>query len=453
MARVSILLIVVALIGGTIGCAQPAPTAQYNLTISSTDGGSVTTPGEGTFSYDEVTVVNLVAEPDEGYQFANWTGDVTTIGNVNDAITIITTNDSYEVTANFALESLEIRDWHGLNAIRNNLGGSYTLMNDLDSTTAGYEELASEMANEGEGWEPIGTFDEPFTGALDGRTHEIRNFSAQRSGQDWVGLFGCIGRGGIVEDLELANVVVVGNSYVGCLAGQVYCGTVEGCQCTGSVAGGWSAGGLVGLNGQGTIRDAYSTCSVSGRHGVGGLVGTHFVGTVSNSYSTGNVSGEDDVGGLVGKNGGTVSCSYSTGSVSGSVRVGGLAGSNGLATVTDCYASGSVAGGQFTGGLIGYNGAAIARCYSVGGVQGGSFVGGLVGFGDATTSFWDAETSGCAESDGGTGKNSSEMRDILTFSRLSWHIVAVVHGETNKDYIWNIIDGQTYPFLSWEPVS
>ena len=45
------------------------------------------------------------------------------------------------------------------------------------------------------------------------------------------------------------------------------------------------------------------------------------------------------------------------------------------------------------------------------------------------------------------------MRDILTFSRLSWDIVAVVDGEVNEDYTWNIIDGQTYPFLSWQAVS
>jgi branched-chain amino acid transport system substrate-binding protein len=94
------LAVMLALSVGLIGCGgEQIP--DYSLTISSTEGGSVTTPGEGTFSYDEVTVVSLVAEPDEGYQFVQWTGDVTTIGNVNAAITIITTNDDYEITANF----------------------------------------------------------------------------------------------------------------------------------------------------------------------------------------------------------------------------------------------------------------------------------------------------------------------------------------------------------------
>ncbi len=53
--------------------------------------------------------------------------------------------------------NLEIRTWYDLNAIWNNLAGHHTLMNDLDSTTPGYEELASARANQGKGWQPIGT--------------------------------------------------------------------------------------------------------------------------------------------------------------------------------------------------------------------------------------------------------------------------------------------------------
>jgi hypothetical protein len=74
---------------------------EYALTISSTAGGSVAEPGEGTFTYDEVTVVDLVAEPEEGYRFINWTGDVGTIADVEDATTTITMEDDYEITANF----------------------------------------------------------------------------------------------------------------------------------------------------------------------------------------------------------------------------------------------------------------------------------------------------------------------------------------------------------------
>jgi hypothetical protein len=73
----------------------------YNITISSTEGGSVTTPGEGTFVYNEGTVLDLAAEADESYRFVNWTGDVGTITDVNDATTTITMNGDYSITANF----------------------------------------------------------------------------------------------------------------------------------------------------------------------------------------------------------------------------------------------------------------------------------------------------------------------------------------------------------------
>ena len=99
VAIVSIVLAAVALIVWLVSWLS-APS--YDLTIASTAGGSVTTPGEGTFNYDEGTVVNLVAEAEEGYRFVNWTGNVSTITDVNAAATTITMNGDYTITANFA---------------------------------------------------------------------------------------------------------------------------------------------------------------------------------------------------------------------------------------------------------------------------------------------------------------------------------------------------------------
>jgi hypothetical protein len=76
-------------------------TPQFDLTISSTAGGTVTTPGEGTFTYDQGTGVNLVAQAEEGYRFLNWTGDVDAMALVDAASTNITMNDDYSITANF----------------------------------------------------------------------------------------------------------------------------------------------------------------------------------------------------------------------------------------------------------------------------------------------------------------------------------------------------------------
>jgi len=77
---------------------------EYVLTISSSPGGSVTTPGEGTHTYNATKVVSLVAEPDVGYGFVNWSGDVDTIADANADRTEITMNGDYSITANFTAE-------------------------------------------------------------------------------------------------------------------------------------------------------------------------------------------------------------------------------------------------------------------------------------------------------------------------------------------------------------
>jgi hypothetical protein len=46
-------------------------------------------------------VVELVAEPEKGYRFANWSGDVDTIARVSASATNITMHGYYTITANF----------------------------------------------------------------------------------------------------------------------------------------------------------------------------------------------------------------------------------------------------------------------------------------------------------------------------------------------------------------
>lgn len=99
------------------------PPEKYYLGISSTLGGSVATPDHETFAnvnspgdymfFDadiSPTVVDLVAEPSNtGYEFVNWTGDVSTIADIDAATTTITVqpNSDYEITANFQLKEEE----------------------------------------------------------------------------------------------------------------------------------------------------------------------------------------------------------------------------------------------------------------------------------------------------------------------------------------------------------
>jgi len=331
-------------------------------------------------------------------------------------------------------KDLEIRDWYDLDAVRDNLAGHHRLMNSLDATTPGYDELAGPRANGGRGWVPIGAYDDPFVGIFDGQGHKISDLFVGRPEENWIGLFAAVGEAGVIASIGVVNAAVSGSLGVGGLVGENM-GAVVDSYSSGSVIGGLGVGGLVAGN-LGTVTKSYSAVNVTGNLGVGGLVGINYEGTVDNCYSTGSVRGNLwATGGLVGGNDGTVVNSYSTGSVAGDSFVGGLAGHN-AGTVRNCYSSGNVTGETDVGGLVGYD-----------------------DDGTVTNSFWDVEASGTEESDGGTGKTTAEMKDITTFTDTAtegldepWDITAVAPGESDQDYIWNIVDGQTYPFLSWESV-
>jgi len=99
VARVSIFLIMVALAAGIVGCNRGGESC--TLTISSTAGGSVSIPGEGTFTYDSGTVVELLAIADDGYSFQGWTGDTQDITDLSSHATNIAMSKDYSITANF----------------------------------------------------------------------------------------------------------------------------------------------------------------------------------------------------------------------------------------------------------------------------------------------------------------------------------------------------------------
>ena len=462
LIRLIIFLITAALIAGATGCAP----AQYTLSISSTTGGTVIEPGEGSFTYADGTVVDLVVEAEEGCGLT-WTGDVDSIASIHSLSTTITMYDNYSITATF-VEIQGIQDWYDLDAIRDDLSGYYALMNDLDSATAGYEELASPTANGGKGWQPIGFFDTQigsagsvFSGTFDGQEHEMRDLFINRPEEDNVGFFGSIGEEGFIRNIGVVNASVLGHDDVGSLVGEND-GTMSNCYAAGNVSGNWNVGSLVGRNYGGTVVNCYSNGGVSGHSTVGGLVGIN-IGIVRDSHSSACVKGTM-VGGLVGVNwyNGTVSNSYSTGNVTGDKSVygygeyvGGLVAANN-GDITSSYSTGIVTGDRYIGGLVAVNTHTINNSYSTGSVAGNSTVGGLVGFneeGTVSDSFWDIQTSGQATSDGGKGKTTGEMKDIATFSDAGWNMIAVANpGTRDPSYIWNIVHAVTYPFLSWESV-
>jgi len=154
---------------------QRIPPGQFYLTIQSTTGGGVTIPGEGTSTYDEGTVVNLVAEAEEIYRFINWTGDVDTITDPNAATTTITINDNYSIAANFCPEynptiaagwahTVGLKDDGSLAAVGNNDWGQCDISGwtDIVQVAAGYYHtvgLRGDSTVVAEGWNDYGQCD------------------------------------------------------------------------------------------------------------------------------------------------------------------------------------------------------------------------------------------------------------------------------------------------------
>ncbi|RJQ36456.1 MAG: hypothetical protein C4555_07455, partial [Dehalococcoidia bacterium] len=74
--------------------------SQADLTIAVNGSGSVT-PSVGTHTYPVGASANVTAIPAINWAFVNWTGDISTVADVNSANTTITMNDDYTITANF----------------------------------------------------------------------------------------------------------------------------------------------------------------------------------------------------------------------------------------------------------------------------------------------------------------------------------------------------------------
>jgi len=81
---------------------EPAPPVQYELTISSTTGGSVTIPGQGVFPYYAGAQVHLLAEAEAGYQFVGWNAPAGSFSDeASNETTFTMPTQSVTVTASF----------------------------------------------------------------------------------------------------------------------------------------------------------------------------------------------------------------------------------------------------------------------------------------------------------------------------------------------------------------
>ena len=243
-------------IGADFAAISPV---QYNLTISSTSGGSVTVPGEAMFTYDEGTLVDLVATPDAVHQFVNWTGDVGTVANINASATTITILSSYSIAANFE--------------------GKYTRM-----VTGGYDNT-------------VGLKSDGTVVAVGSSSYGQCNVS------DWIDIIQVDGGYEYMVGLKSdGTVVAVGNNAYG------QCNVGKWTDITQVVAGRQHT---VGLKSDGTVvatgDNTYGQCNVSGWTDIiqiaAGANSWHTVGRRSDGTvvaAGGNWGGQCDVGGWIG---------------------------------------------------------------------------------------------------------------------------------------------------------
>jgi hypothetical protein len=304
---------------------------------------------------------------------------------------------------------IEIYYLQDLYDVRNNLTGSYLLMNDLDfNSDSSYDQTDPDWATKkttwttGDGWVPIGGYYTPFTGTLDGQDYTISNLLIDTPTDIYdVALFGS--NDGTIQNIGLLDVNVLGHDnpsstpgeFTGALVGYNR-GTIYNCYSTGSISTSANfAGGLIGYTDNGTITYSYSEATVTYTGadydiGFGGLVGNNYGDSfIDHCYATGLVSELNSgytgiaAGGLVGDNeSGTITNSYATGNVQGFYEsVGGLAGESSYGDILNSYATGSVDGlYDDIGGLVGYMyTSTISNSFAIGNVEGDDSLGGLIG--------------------------------------------------------------------------
>ncbi len=170
-----------------------------------------------------------------------------------------------------------------LEAVKNFPAAHYILLDDIDLQAAAYTQAIIPS----------------FTGTFDGRGFMVKSLTINGGSNDYVGLFGQVGSGGVVKNLAVGGNIS-GRSYVGGLAGKNSSGSIKGCYFSGAVTGSTSyTGGLAGQNSGGSITDCFAMGSVTGSSYVGGLTGYN-TGTIRICYSTASVVGSSSVGGLSG---------------------------------------------------------------------------------------------------------------------------------------------------------
>lgn len=326
---------------------------------------------------------------------------------------------------------------------RDALSYNFVLKNDIDAS-------GLVDANGNSTYNTIGGGKKAFTGTFDGDGHTIVGLQAKG------GIFGQLGSGAVVKNINIASSVFTGNNigdsvgavaaennggsisgisgygntikgsggYIGGLVGKNYGGISNSNDQSTVIAGaGTVAGGIAGVNGTadkgGTIDNVQSNSAVTTgvlakdqyASNLGGIVGKnemllnkYNINNVSAHGITGKTGNTQTSGGIVGTNEGRISNAYNESIIHGSENIGGVAGKNvtqasnsKLAELNDVANAVEIigdAGSQNVGGLVGMqNHATTNQGRNTGAITGCTNVGGMVGYNTADSYLKNLENS------------------------------------------------------------
>ena len=294
----------------------------------------------------------------------------------------------------------------------------YELVADLNFDEDGDNQITSADGaywNGGAGWDPIGG---PFKPGVpyrhdknmvkfrfDGNGNTISNLFINRPAENNMGLFSAT-NSGMLKNVGLENVTVVGDATVGALVGSA----------------------------RSIISSSYATGEVSGRTNVGGLVGSLTSATMKETYAAVNVRASGSfAGGLVGFNGGHIYSSYATGAVFAARNAGGLTSFsqysnrpdfyNWLGRIRSSYSTGPVFADNRGVGLVEINSYSDAE-------------------GHITNSYWDYQTGG-TRSGAGIGYDTASLREPTGYTGIyaNWN---QIHKRVDP---WDFGTSSDYPAL------
>ncbi len=242
----------------------------------------------------------------------------------------------------------------------------------------------------GKGWRPLGNnyigsteypyfTGFPFDGTFDGCGHIISNLYINQPSESNLGFFGYSEGNSIIKNINLTNVNINGNNYIGGLVGCTL-GKITACSIEGLINGNVFVGGLVGKKMYNWVRNCSTNVNITGFSCVGGIAGSNG-GLIQNCRSGSTVNGQTTIGGIVGYSAEPiVELCTNTGTITGVTNVGGIGGNIVNAMLKNCSNTGSIIGEINVGGLIGYSyNNVVEASFNTGSVQGDENVGGFLG--------------------------------------------------------------------------